>query len=122
MYLIPKPRWNTGIAIVYRAGATTRVHRTLGTQPPAKRVRLNPQTAIRPIPSCKEAKTVNPASTPTTQASKALAVTTEMKQAFMERPQTLKKEADFQGTLNTDHKPTESRSSVSPEFLPDVYR
>ena len=104
------------------AGATTRVHRTLGTRPPAKRVRFNAQTAIRPIPSCKEAETENLASKTTTQASKALAVTTEMEQAFMERPQTIPKEADFQGTLNTDHKPTESRSSVSPEFLPDGYR
>ena len=87
-----------------------------------KRVRFNAQTAIRPIPSCKEAETENPTSAPTTQASQALTVTTEMEPAFMERPQTLPKEADFQGTLNTDHKPTESRASVPPVFLPDGYR
>ena len=60
MYLRPKPRWNTRIAIVDGAAATSRVHRTLGTQPPAKRVRFNSQTAIRPIPSCKEADTGRP--------------------------------------------------------------
>ena len=54
MYLRPKPRWNTRIAIVDGAAATPRVHRTLGTQPPAERVRFNHQTAIRPILSCKE--------------------------------------------------------------------
>ena len=57
MYLRPKPQWNTRIAIVDSAAATSRVNRTVGTQPPAKRVRevrFNPQTAIRPIPNCKE--------------------------------------------------------------------
>ena len=53
MYLRPKPRWNTRIAIVDGAAATSRVHRMLGTQPQAKCVRFNPQTTIRPISSCK---------------------------------------------------------------------
>ena len=70
-----------------------------------KRVRFNRQTIIRPIPSYKEAETENPASTPTTQTSQALAVITEMEPAIRELPETLSKEANFQGTLNTDPKP-----------------
>ena len=34
MYLRPKPRWNTRIAIVDSAAATPDIHRTLGTIPP----------------------------------------------------------------------------------------
>ena len=47
----------------------------------------------------------DPVPTPTTQAFQALAVTTEKDPAFRERPQTLHKNADFRGTLNTDTKP-----------------
>ena len=77
MYLRPKPRWNTRIAIVDGAAATHRVHRTLGTQPPAKRVRFKHQTAIRPIPSCKEASTGRPDLTTHTPTTQVLAVTTK---------------------------------------------
>ena len=70
MHLCPKPRWNTRIAIVDGAAANTRVHRTLGTQTPAKRVRFIPQTVIRPIPSCTKAETENHVSTTTTKASR----------------------------------------------------
>ena len=42
MYLRPKLRWNTRIAIVDGAAATSLVQRTLGTQHPAKRVPFNP--------------------------------------------------------------------------------
>ena len=104
MYLRPKPHWNTRIAIVDGAAATSRVHRMLGTQPPAKRVRFNHQTAIRPITSCKEA---TPASldhnlpTPPTQVTIA---PTDGTSAFGS-PQSLPKEADFHGTLNTDATP-----------------
>ena len=105
MYLRPKPRWNTRIAIVDGAAATPRVHRTLGTQPPAKRVRFNHQTVIRPIPSCKEA---TPASlyrnihTPPTQVT---AVATYGTSALWSPPEPLPREADFHGTLKTDPKP-----------------
>ena len=76
MYLRPKPSWNTRIAIVDGAAATPRVHRTLGTQPPAKRVRFNHQTAIRPIPSCKETATAMP-NLPTIPPTPALSAPTE---------------------------------------------
>ena len=102
MYLRHKPRWNTRIAIVDGAAATPRVHRTLGTQPPAKHVRFNSQTVIRPIPSCKEADTVGPDLSPLTQGPQLLTVTTESDSAVRERPPAPPKDADFRGTLNTD--------------------
>ena len=105
MYLRPKPRWYTRIAIVYGAAATSRVHRTLGTQPPAKRVRFNHKTAIRPIPSCKETAPETPALKPTTSPLQVLATTPERSPAFGEQTSVHPKEADFHGTLNTDHKP-----------------
>ena len=70
MYLRHKPRWNTRIAIVDGAAATYLVHRTLGTQPPAKRVRFNPQTAIRPIASCKETGMEKPIQTSSPRPTK----------------------------------------------------
>ena len=75
MYLRHKHRLNARIAIVDGAAATPRVHRTLGTQPPAKRVRFNHQTAIHPIPSCKETApgTIEPK--PTTLPPQVLATT-----------------------------------------------
>ena len=60
MYLRHKLRWNTRLVIVDVSAATSRVHRTLGTQPPAKRVRFNPQTVIRPFPRCKVTDTWKP--------------------------------------------------------------
>ena len=104
MYLRPKPRWNTRIAIVDGAAATPRVHRTLGTQPPAKLVRFNHQTAIRPIPSCKETPTAMP-NLPTITPTPALSAPTEHNPAFREHPTVPPKEADFHGTLNTDPEP-----------------
>ena len=105
MYLRPKPRWNTRIAIVDGAAATPRVHRTLGTQPRAKRVRFNHKTAIRPIHSCKEPATETLELKPTTPPPKVLAATTELTTAFGEQPRIHPKEADFHGTLKTDPKP-----------------
>ena len=73
---------------------------------PAKRVRFNPQTAIRQIPSCKEAEADIPVFSPTTQAPQVFAMTTEMNSAFRERPpQTLPNDCDFRATLKTDPKP-----------------
>ena len=105
MYLRPKPRWNTRIAIVDGAAATQRVHLTLGTQPPAKRVRFNHKTAIRPIPSCKETASETLALKPTTSPPQGLATTTERSPAFREQPSAHPNEADFHGTLYTDPKP-----------------
>ena len=105
MYLRPKPRWITRIAIVDGAAATPRVHRTLGTQPPAKRVRYNHQTAILHIPSCKETAAETPALLPLTPPPQVLATTIERIQAFGEQSNVHPKEADFHGTLNTDPKP-----------------
>ena len=105
MYLRPKPRWYTRIAIVYGAAATSRVHRTLGTQPPAKRVRFNHQTAIRPIPNCTETATETLDLKPTTSPPQVPATTIERRSAFWEQPSIHPKEADFHGTLNTDPKP-----------------
>ena len=106
MYLRPKPRWNTRIAIVDGAAATVRVHRTLGTQPPAKLVRFNHQTAIRPIPSCKEPIPEIHAGSPPTPSTPALSAPTDGTPAFGNQPKALPKEADFHGTLKTDPKPT----------------
>ena len=103
MYLRPNPRWNTRIAIVDGAAATPRVHRTLGTKPPVKRVRFNHQTAVRPIPSCKDAIPASLDRNLPTPPTQALAVTTERTPALRERPRVHPKEADFHGTLNTDH-------------------
>ena len=95
MSLCHKPRWNTRIAIVDGAVATPRVHRTLGTLPTAKRVRFNPQTAIRPIPSGKEVDVENPVTSTTAQTPQAF-TTTAADSAFMERPPlALPKESDF---------------------------
>ena len=113
MYLRPKPCWNTRIAIVDGAAATPRVHRTLGTQPPAKRVRFNHQTAIRPIPSCKEPIPEIHAGSPPTPPTPALSAPTEHNPAFREHPTVPPKEADFHGTLNTDPKPP----ICAPRFL-----
>ena len=104
MNLRPKPRWNTRIAIVDGAAATPRVHRTLGTQPPAKRVRFNHQTAIRPIPSCKESTTETPERRPSTPPTQVHATPAERTPAFREHPTVPPKEAYFHGTLNTDPK------------------
>ena len=104
MYLRPKPRWNTRIAIVDGAAATSRVHRMLGTQPPAKRVRFNHQTAIRPIPSCKEVTPAVPAHNLPTPTIHPI-TPTDGTSAFGSPPESLPKEADFHGTLNTDPKP-----------------
>ena len=104
MYLRPKPRWNTRIAIVDGAAATPRVYRTLGTQPPAKRVRFNHQTAIRPIPSCTETATETLELMPTTSPPQVLTATTERIPAVGEQSRVHPKEADFHGTLNTDPK------------------
>ena len=84
------------------AAATSRVHRILGTKSPAKRVRFNPQTAIRQIPSCKDADVARLDSAPITPVPQVLAVTTGNWPTFGERPQALPKETDFRGTLNTD--------------------
>ena len=76
----------------------------LGTQPPAKRVHFNHQTAIRPITSCKEAIPIplnHNLPTPPTQ----LTTTTDGTSAFGSSPESLPKEADFHGTLKTDPKP-----------------
>ena len=105
MYLRPKPRWNTRIAIVDGA-ATPRIHRTLGTQPPAKRVRFNHQTAIRPIPSSTETATETLELKPTTSPPQVLTATTERIPASGEQTRVHPKEAEFHGTLNTDPKPT----------------
>ena len=105
MYRRPKPRWNTRIVIVDGAAAIARLHRMLGTQPPQKRVRFNHQTAIRPIPSCKEASTGRPDLSTPTPTTQVLAWTTESNPAFMEQPKVLQKDPDFHGTLNTDPKP-----------------
>ena len=104
MYIRPKPRWNTRIAIVDGAAATPRVHRTLGTQPPAKRVRFNHQTAIRPITSCKQPTPESLEPKPTTLPPEVLA-TTALSPAFVDQPSVHTKEADSHGTLNTDPKP-----------------
>ena len=110
MYLRPKHRWNTRIAIVDGAAATPRVHRTLGTQPPAKRVRFNHQTAIRPIRSCKETTPEKqPHFRPTTPPTQVLAATTERTPAFENQPRFHPKEADFHGTLKTDPSPRIAR-------------
>ena len=117
MYLRPKPRWNTRIAIVDGAAATSRVHRMLGTKPPAKRVRFNHQTAIRPIPSCKEptpAALTHNLPTPSTQATSAL---TDGTSAFGSQLEPLPKEADFHGTLNTDPKPPNRARRFLRKFL-----
>ena len=106
MYLRPKPRWNTRIAIVDGAAATPRVHRTLGTQPPAKRVRFNHQTAIRPIPSCKEVTHETLERRPSTPPTQVLAVAAERSPAFGNQPEFHPREADFHGTLKTDPKPS----------------
>ena len=87
------------------AAATSRVHKILGTQPPAKRVRFNQQAAIRQIPSCKDADAARLDSALITPVPKVLAVTTDKEPTFWERPQSPPKEADFRGTLNTDAKP-----------------
>ena len=105
MYLRPKPRWNTRIAIVDGAAATPRVHRSLGTQPPAKRVRFNHQTAILPIPSCKEPIPDILAGSPPTPPTQVPAVVTSGTSAFGNQPESPPKEADFHGTLKTDPKP-----------------
>ena len=105
MYLRPKPRWNTRIAIVEGAAATPLVHRTLGTQPPAKRVRFNHQTAIRPIPSCKKTATETLELKPTTSPPQVLTATTERTTTFGEQSRVHPKEADFHGTLKTDPSP-----------------
>ena len=105
MNLRPKPRWNTRIAIVDGAAATARLHRTLVTQPPAKRVRFNSQTAIRHIPSCNEADTGRTDHAPISQMPRLLAATTESDSAVRERPPAPRNGADFRGTLNTDPNP-----------------
>ena len=105
VYLRTKPHWNTRIAIVDGAAATSRVHRILGTQPSAKRVRFNPQTAIRPITSCKDADPARLDSAPITPVPQVLAVTTDKGPTFRERSQESPKKTDFRGTLNTDPKP-----------------
>ena len=106
MYLRPKPRCNTRIAIVDGAAAIPRVHRTLGTKPPAKLVRFNHQTAIRPIHSCKETTPEKPHFRPTTLPTQVLAAATEQTPAFENQPRFHPKEADFYGTLKTDPSPT----------------
>ena len=121
MYLRPKPRLNSRIAIVDGAAATPRVHRILGTQPPAKLVRFNHQTAIRPIPSCKETATERLDLRPTTPTTQALIATTERTPAFGEQSRVHPKEADFHGTFNTDHKPP-NLASVPLIIFPDGYR
>ena len=113
MYLRPKPRWNTRIAIVDGAAATPRVHRTLGTQPPAKRVRFNHQTAIRPIPSCKEITPETLERRPSTPPTQVLAVTAERYPAFGNQPEFHPREANFHGTLKTDPKPRIARVGSS---------
>ena len=105
MYLRPKTRWNTRIAIVDGAAATPRIHRMLGTQPPAKRVRFNHQTANRHIPSCKEPIPEILAGGPPTTPTQVPAVVTSGTSAFGNQPESLPKEADFHGTLKTDPKP-----------------
>ena len=105
MYLRPKPRWNTRIAIVDGAAATSRVHRMLGTQPPAKRVRFNHQTAIRPIPSCKEAVPVALVHNPPTPSTQVTSAPTDATSAFRSPPEPLPTEADFHGTLKIDPNP-----------------
>ena len=105
MYLRPKPQWNTRIAIVDSAAATSRVNRTVGTQPPAKRVRVNSQTAIRHIPSCKEADTMRTDHAPLSQVPQLHAATTDSDSAVRERQPAPLKDSDFRGTLNTDPKP-----------------
>ena len=126
MYLRPKPRWNTRIAIVDGAAATPRVHRTLGTQPRAKRVRFNHQTAIRPIPSCKETTPEIPHFRPTTPPTQVLAVTTEQIPAFEIQPRFHPKEDDFLGTLKTDPPPPRiarvGSSGISSGWLPVTAR
>ena len=87
------------------AAATHRVHSTLGTQPPAKLVRLTNQTAIHPIHSCKETAPEIPALKPATPLPQVLATTTERIPAFGEQSSVHPKEAYFHGTLNTDPKP-----------------
>ena len=105
MYLRPKPRWNTRIAIVDGAAATSRVHRMLGTQPPAKRVRFNHQTAIRPIASCKEAIPASLDRNLPTLLTQVTIAPTDGTSAFGSPPESLPKETDFHGTLKTDPKP-----------------
>ena len=73
----------------------------LGTQPPAKRVRFNHQTAIRPIPSCKEA-TPTPFDYNLPTPPPQLTATTDGTSAFGSPPEPLPKEAAFHGTLKTD--------------------
>ena len=105
MYLRPKPSWNTRIAIVDGAAATFQIHRTLGTQSPAKRVRFNHQTAIRPIPSCKETTPEILERSPTTPTTQSPVAVTSGTSAFGNQPESFPKEADFHGTLKTDPKP-----------------
>ena len=104
MYLRPKPRCNTRIAIVDGAAATSRVHRMLGTQPPAKRVRFNHQTAIRPSPSCKDTPAALTYNLPTPPTPVTVAPT-DGTSAFGSPPESLPTEADFHGTLKTDPEP-----------------
>ena len=120
MYLRPKLRWNTRIAIMDGAAATPRVHRTLGTQPPAKRVRFNHQTAISLIPSCKETATAMPNFRPTIPPTPAPSAPTEHSPAFREHPTVPPKEADFHGTLNTDPKPPNRARRFLRNFLQTV--
>ena len=109
MYLLPRPHWNTRIAIVDGAAATHRVHRTLGTQPPAKRVRFNHHTAIRPITSCKETAPETLKFKPTTSPPQVVAAITVRIPALVEQSRVHPKEADFHDTLNTDPK-TQNRA------------
>ena len=76
----------------------------LGTQPPAKRVRFNHQTAIRPIPSCKEVTPAVPAHNLPTPTIHPI-TPTDGTSAFGSPPELLPKETDFHGTLNTDPQP-----------------
>ena len=105
MYLRPKPRWNTRIAIVDGAAATPRVHRSLGTQPQAKRVRFNHQTVIRHIPSCKEPIPTIPTGSPPSPPTQAPVLDADGISAFGNQPDSSPKEADFHSTLKTDPKP-----------------
>ena len=87
------------------AAATSLVHRMLGTQPPAKRVRFNHQSAIRPIPSCKEATPPSLDRNLTTPPTQVTAATTDGTSAFGNPPESLPREANFHCTLKTDPKP-----------------
>ena len=77
----------------------------LGTQPPAKRVRFNHQTAIRPINSCKEATPAVLAHNLPTPSNQVTSAPTDATSAFGSPLEPLPKEADFHGTLKTDPNP-----------------